>query len=396
MSGSRPPLGGIRVVALEHAVSMPLATRYLADLGADVIKIERTDGGDFARYYDAHVRGQSTYFTWLNRGKRSLTLDLKDSRGREIAAHLACSADVFVQNLSPGTAERLGLGVRELMETNTRLIYCSLSGYGTSGSYAGHKAYDLLIQGEAGVISVSGTPEQPAKVGISVVDIAGGMHVLTGVLAALVERGATGVGKELQVTLLDAIGEWMQVPYLYSRYTGRPFPRSGIRHNMIAPYGPFACGERSSVNLAIQNEREWRRFCEHVLRESSISDDPRFADNEQRIANIDELTEEIEKRFRTLGAEEVSRRLEAAEIPSGKTRDAAQAAEHPQYRERGRWAEWDSPSGPISLLRFAIDAESWGEDRRPIPTVGQHTDEILAEAGLSGIEIEELRRAGVV
>lgn len=396
MADPGPPLKGVRVIAVEQAVSMPLATRYMADLGADVIKIERLDGGDFARYYDTHVRGQSTYFVWANRGKRSLTLDLKDDRGRLIAGSLARTADVFVQNLAPRVVERLGLGPQDLMQTNDGLIYCSLSGYGTSGPYADHKAYDLLVQGEAGVVSVSGSVEQPAKVGISIVDIAGAMHVLTGVLAAQVERSVTGKGKRIEVSLLDAIGEWMHVPYLYTKYTGQPFPRSGVRHNMIAPYGPFRCGSRADVNLAIQNEREWRRFCERVLAEPSFADHPRFSDNERRVSNMDELTDEIESRFAALGPTEVTRRLDEADIPSGLARDAAEAVDHPQFLERSRWADWDSPGGPVSLLRLAIEAEGWGEAGGGIPAPGQHTEEILREAGIGADDIDQLRRDGVV
>lgn len=389
------PLNGVRVVALEQAVAMPLATRYMADLGADVIKIERPDGGDFARHYDSHVRGQSTYFVWLNRGKRSITLDLKRQAARDIARALAGTVDVFVQNLATGAAGRLGLGPEVLMAANSRLVYGSISGYGTTGPYAGRKAYDLLIQGESGAATVSGTPEQPAKIGISVVDIAGGMHVLTGVLAALLERGATGTGKKVEVTLLDAIGEWMHVPYLYAEHTGGRFPRSGQRHNMIAPYGPFACRD-GAVNLAIQNQREWRRFCSDVLGDERFADDGRFAHNKERIANVDSLTAAIEAVFAEMTAEELSRRLDAAGIPYGIVRDPGQAAAHPQFAARERWAEHESPGGPIRLLKLPLEAEGWGSDGAAVPALGQHTDEVLRGLGLTDGAIAELRTDGAI
>lgn len=390
------PLSGIKVIALEQAVSLPLSTRYMADLGADVIKIERPDGGDFARNYDSHVKGQSTYFVWLNGGKRSVTLNLKDQRSREIAQRLAAQTDVFVQNLGPGVAERLGLGAGELCAANPRLIYCGLTGYGRTGPYAEKKAYDLLLQGESGLVNASGSPDEPAKVGISAVDISGGVYVLIGVLAALVERDRTGEGKEVDVSLIDTIGEWMQVPYLYTTHTGRPFPRSGVRHNMILPYGPYRCGEGESINLAIQNNREWARFCEIVLGDESCINDERFSENEQRVANAEALAAVIEARFAELGIAEVRKKLDDADIPYGEVRDVGDAADHPQFAARERWMEVDSPGGPVRLLRFPVDAEGWESQSSRVPALGEHTDEVLRELGLDDGEIAELQRDGAV
>lgn len=390
------PLSGIKVLALEQAVSLPLATRYMADLGAEVIKIERPDGGDFARGYDSHVKGQSTYFVWLNRGKRSLTLNLKDPRSRDIALRLAADADVFVQNLGPGVAERLGLGADDLRAQNDRLIYCGLTGYGKTGPYADRKAYDLLLQAESGLAATSGTPDEPAKVGISAVDISGGIYVLIGVLTALFERESTDIGKVADISLIDTIGEWMQVPYLYTTHTGNPFPRAGMRHNMILPYGPYSCGDNGSINLAIQNNREWARFSEQVLDDGSLIEDARFANNENRVANADVLANVIESRFRDLGIDQVRKRLEAAGVPFGEVREVSDAADHPQFAARDRWMNADSPGGPISLLRFPVEAEGWETTNARIPALGEHTDAILSEIGLEDDAIADLHRDGAV
>ncbi|MEE8550284.1 MAG: CaiB/BaiF CoA-transferase family protein [Gemmatimonadota bacterium] len=391
-----PPLIGVRVLALEQAVSVPLTTRHLADLGADVIKIERPDGGDFARAYDTHVKGLSTYFVWLNRGKRSITLNLKDERAIGIAKQLARSSDVFVQNLGPGAAERLGLGPDVLQGENERLIYCSLTGYGHSGPYRDKKAYDLLLQGESGLINVSGSPTEPAKVGISAVDISGGMYAHIAIIAALYERETTGRAQRLELSLLDAITEWMQVPLLYTMHTGRPFPRSGLRHNMIAPYGPYRCGERGSVNIGIQNQREWERFCRIVLGDPDMVADPRFADNERRVANHDALAERIEAAFERLGVDEVLRRLEEADIPYGQVREVHEVPDHPQLQARDRWMTVDSPAGALRMLKHPIEADGWGLNHSYIPALGEHTEEILRELGMTGDDISDLRKQGVI
>lgn len=390
------PLSGIRVLALEQAVSVPLATRHLADMGAEVIKIERPDGGDFARGYDSVVQGLSTYFVWLNRGKRSLTLNLKDPRGRHIATQLARRSDVFVQNLGPDAAERLGLGPDALQNANERLIYCSLTGYGDSGPYRERKAYDLLLQGETGLVSVSGSPEEPAKVGISVVDIAGGMYTLSAILLALYQRQSSGRGQRLQISLFDAIAEWLQVPLLWVMHTGRDFPRAGLRHNMIVPYGPYRCGEDGRVSLAIQNQREWERFCQGVLREPALASDSRYADNERRVANRGELEQHIEAAFARIGLEEVLRRLEQAEIPYGEVREVREFIQHPQLEARDRWLTVDSSAGPIRMLKHPMEAPDWQPGPTRIPTLSEHTDEILRELGMSETEIRQLREERVV
>jgi itaconate CoA-transferase len=374
-----PPLSDVRVVALEQAVSVPLATRHLADLGADVIKIERPDGGDFARGYDRAVAGQSVYFVWLNRGKRSIVLDLKDASDLATAQRLADSADVFVQNLGPGAAERAGLGAAVLRQRNPRLIYCSLTGYGDSGPYRERRAYDLLIQGETGAAAVSGTPEAPAKIGISVVDIAGGMYVLSSVLAALHERGRTGTGIELHVSLFDAISEWMSAPLLLTKY-GAGFERTGLFHNVIAPYGPFSVGSEGTVMLAVQNQREWERLCTAVLERPELVTDPRFAVNEVRYRNREELRREIEAAFALLGLAATLRRLEAAAIAFGELRQPEDLQHHPLLPARDRWLTVDTPGGPVELLRPPFAAASgWETPPARVPALGEHTAEIMQE-----------------
>jgi crotonobetainyl-CoA:carnitine CoA-transferase CaiB-like acyl-CoA transferase len=376
------PLSDIRVVALEQAVAVPLATRHLADLGADVIKIERPDGGDFARHYDGIVQGLSANFVWVNRGKRSVCLDLKVPQGLSAAVALAERADVFVQNLGPGVAERLGLGAAALRARNPRLIHCSLSGYGDDGPYQARKAYDFLIQGETGAASVSGTVDEPAKIGISVVDISGAMYVLSSILAALHERGRSGEGNELSIALFDTIGEWMSFPLLVTKYGG-VFKRAGLYHNTIAPYGPFRCGEQGTVNLAVQNQGEWQRLCDRVLELPELKDDPRFATNPLRNEHRAELIAIIEDVFAGLGLAEVVRRLEAAEMAFGELRDAAELQHHPQLVERDRWLRVPSEAGEIETLRSPFDNRSgWTTPAGKIPALGEHTQEVLAELGI--------------
>jgi len=376
------PLSGVRVVALEQAVAVPLATRHLADLGADVIKIERPDGGDFARSYDSAVQGLSVNFAWLNRAKRSVCLDLKDSAGLTAALKLAASADVFVQNLGPDAAKRAGLSADMLRSKNPRLIYCSLTGYGESGPYVTRKAYDLLIQGETGAASVSGTPEEPAKIGISIVDIAGGMYVFSSVLAALYERERTGEGNELSISLFDATSEWMGVPMLTTKYGGE-YRRTGLFHNYIAPYGPFRCGEDGAVGIAVQNQREWVRLCETVLERPELVNDPRFASNELRSRSREALREIIEQVFGRLGAAQTIERLERAGVAFGEFRDAATLHNHPQLTARQRWMKVPSEAGEVELLKSPFDNISgWETPSGAIPSAGQHTAEVLAELGI--------------
>ncbi len=376
------PLADITVVSLEQAVAAPFATRQLADLGARVIKVERPGRGDFARGYDERVSGMSSHFVWLNRSKESVALDLKDQLGSHAVRELAARADVFVQNLAPGAAERLGLGADELRSRNPRLIHVSISGYGTGGPYTTKKAYDLLVQCEAGLVSITGTPDDPSKVGISAADIAAGMYAYSGILTALIQRGRTGEGATLEISMLEALGEWMGFPLNYALYGGESPARSGARHAAIAPYGPFRCGDGEQVFLGIQNEREWARFCEVVLGAPDLATDPRFERNSQRVDNSDELVAEIERAFMDQSAEQAIARLEEAGIANALLRTMASFADHPQLAARGRWAEYTSPVGPLRALIPPATLEGHTPVMGPVPDVGQHTEAVLAELGL--------------
>lgn len=377
------PLDGITVVSLEQAVAAPFATRQLADLGARVIKVERPGPGDFARGYDETVKGMSSHFVWLNRSKESLALDLKSPLGQEAITALAQEADVFVQNLAPGAAERLGLGADALRAANPRLIHVSISGYGSGGPYTTKKAYDLLVQCEAGLVSITGTEEEPSKVGISVADIAAGMYAYTGILTALFQRERTGEGATLEVSMLEALAEWMGFPLNYATYGGQAPRRSGAKHAAIAPYGPFHCGDGKQVFLGIQNEREWATFCERVLGNATLATDPRFERNSLRVENSAELTSEIEAAFADQTAEQAAERLEEVGIANALLRDLAGLAAHPQLQARGRWTEYDSPVGALTALIPPATLQGSTPVMGPIPTVGQHTDQILAELGLA-------------
>ena len=372
------PLDGLLVVALEQAVAAPFATRQLADLGARVIKIERAGAGDFARGYDTTVLGQASYFVWLNRGKESVELDVKSDDGRAAMTALLARADVFVQNLAPGAAARLGLGADDLLARHPRLICCSVSGYGPDGPYAGKKAYDLLVQCEAGLLSVTGTPEAPCKAGISVADIAAGMYAYSGVLTALYERERTGRGASFEVSLLDALGEWMSQPYLYTVYGGQEPRRTGARHASISPYGPYrACG--GEVFIGLQNEREWAVLCEKVLGHPELVTDQRFATNPDRVAHDDELTEIIEGVLASMPPDEVVTRLDAAGIASARLRTPSEFAAHPQLASRDRWREADTPAGPVRTLLPPVTVPGREAAMGAVPAPGQHTDFILAE-----------------
>ena len=375
------PLAGLTVVGLEQAVAAPFATRQLADLGARVIKVERPGGGDFARGYDTAVHGQSSYFTWLNRGKESIELDAKSARGREVLAALLARADVFVQNLAPGAAERIGCGAAELTARHPRLICCSISGYGESGPYAGKKAYDLLVQCEAGLLSVTGTPAQPAKAGISVADIAAGMYGFSGVLSALYERERTGRGSSFAVAMLDALGEWMGAPYYYHVYGGHPVRRSGARHVSISPYGPYAAAD-GQVFIGLQNDREWAVLCEQVLRAPELIRDERFRANPERLAHDEELTVIIERALAPMTAVQVAALLDAAGIANARLRTPAEFAAHPQLAARDRWREVGSPGGPVRALLPPVTLRGRQAAMGDIPAAGQHTAAILAELGL--------------
>ena len=375
------PLTGVTVVSLEQAVAAPFATRQLADLGARVIKVERAGAGDFARDYDRTVHGQASYFVWLNRGKESIELDVKSARGQQVLAALLARADVFVQNLAPGAADRLGLSADALRRRHSRLICCSVSGYGPDGPYRGKKAYDLLVQCEAGLLSVTGTPDTPAKAGISVADIAAGMYAFTGVLTALYERERTGAGTTVEVAMLDALGEWMTQPYLYAVYGGEQPRRTGARHASISPYGPYAVAG-GQIFLGLQNEREWIVLCRDILGQPELTDDPRFATNTDRVVHDDELTAIIEAALHELTAGEVESRLDAAGIANARLRTPAEFAAHPQLAARDRWRDVGTPGGPVRALLPPVTLDGREAAMGDVPALGQHTAAILAELGL--------------
>jgi itaconate CoA-transferase len=374
------PLDGILVVSCEQAVAAPFATRQLAELGARVIKIERPGTGDFARAYDGTVRGLSSHFVWLNRSKESLALDLKADAGpdgADVLRRLLARADVFVQNFAPGAAERLGLGHETLRARHPRLITCSISGYGSTGPYRDAKAYDLLIQSEAGLVSVTGTADEPAKSGIPAADIGAGMYAFAGILAALYDRERTGEGTHIEVSLFDALVEWMGFPLQYTAGSGAPPPRTGTSHAAIAPYGTFAAGDGAEVVLGIQNEREWVAFCATVLRRPELAVDERFRTGALRVEHRPALHAEIDDVFTRLTGAEVIARLADARIAHARRREVAEVLEHPQLLARNRWTEVGSPAGPIRTLLPPIMLPGRAPRMDPVPDVGEHTDAIL-------------------
>ncbi len=390
------PLDGITVVSLEQAVAAPFATRQLADMGARVIKVERPGTGDFARSYDAKARGLSSHFVWLNRSKESLALDLKNETAREVLNSLLERADVFVQNLAPGATGRLGFGTEVLRHRHSGLIVCEVSGYGASGPYRDRKAYDLLVQCEAGLVSVTGTQETPSKAGIAVADIAAGMYAYSGILAALFRRERTGEGSTIEVSLFEALAEWMGFPAYYAMYGEEEPPRSGASHASIAPYGPFSCEDSETVFLGIQNEREWETFCEVVLGRSELAEEARFSSNSDRLANRDALDREIEAIFGHLTAEEVIEKLEEAGIANARLRSVGEFLDHPQLKARDRWREVGSPAGPLqALLPPGLPADT-EPVMAPIPDVGEHTDAILEELGYDDEKVAALRRQAAI
>ena len=390
------PLDGITVVALEQAVAAPFATRQLADLGARVIKIERPGVGDCARDYDQTVNGQSAYFVWLNSSKESLTLDVKHARAAEILARLIEKADVFIQNLAPGAAGRLGLDAATLRAKHPRLIVCDVSGYGDSGPYAHKKAYDLLIQSEAGVLSVTGTPETQAKVGISIVDISAGMYAYSGILTALYQREKTGQGTRVDVTMFESLAEWMSHPLNYTHFSGQAPRRSGPDHATIVPYGRFKCGDGAYVMLGIQNEREWAKFCTGVLEMPELAQDAQFNNNTKRTQRREEVVALIEKVFARMQAAEVVAKLDAADIANARINTPQEVWDHPQLKARDRWREVGSPAGPLPVLLPPVTMPEFEARLDPIPAVGEHTERVLAGIGYSAGEIAELRKAAAV
>ncbi|GEL16804.1 CaiB/BaiF CoA transferase family protein [Pseudonocardia asaccharolytica] len=390
---SARPLDGITVVSFEHAVSVPYATRLLADLGADVIKVERP-GGDFARAYDTACGEVSSYFAWINRGKRSVVLDLKDPGGLAAAQQLADRADVVLANLGPGATARLGLDGDTLRARRPELITCELTGYGDGGPSSGRKAYDALIQSEAGLLELTGDGAVTARAGISVADIAAGVQVHSAVLAALLHRQRTGAGATLRISLLEALAEWMHQPMLYALGTGAPPARTGGHHPSIAPYGPFTCGDGAAVHLAVQNEREWARLCAVVLDDPGLATDPRFATVAGRVRNRPELHAELHRRFGVLTAAELGVLLDEADIAWSSVGHVAELPEHPQLVARNRWRPVPVPGGAdIPMLVPPVDSSAWGAPREhAVPALGAHTGEVLAELGCSPDEIATLTR----
>jgi itaconate CoA-transferase len=391
-----PPLNGITVATIEQAVAAPFATRQLADLGARVIKIERPDGGDFARAYDTTTHGLSSHFVWLNRSKESLTLDLKQPAAVGVLHRLLDRADVFVQNLAPGAAGRLGVGSAALRARYPRLIVCNVSGYGTSGPYASKKAYDLLVQGEVGLVSITGPEATPSRVGISLADISAGMYAYTAVLTALLARRDTDRGTVLDVSLFDSLAEWMGFPMYHTAYSGRSLPRSGPNHASIAPYGPFGSADGSHVILAVQNAREWTRFCADVLQRPELTNDEQYRTNELRVQHRPALRDAIAGVFGRLSLEEVISRLETAGIAYARMNSVPEFLEHPQLTARDRWTEIGSEVGPLRALRPPVKMEGVEPVMGDVPALGQHTASILGELGVDRDTIAAWKRAGTI
>jgi itaconate CoA-transferase len=385
------PLDDITVIALEHAVAGPFCTRQLADLGARVIKIERPGVGDFARHYDERVRGLASHFVWVNRSKESLTLDVKHPQAREILCRLLKKADVLLQNLAPGAAARLGLSYESLRERHPRLIVCDVSGYGSDGPYRDKKAYDLLIQSESGFVSLNGTPDAPAKAGLSIADISAAMYAFSNILAALLQREKSGVGCHIDISLLESMTEWMGYA-LYYGYDGAPAPpRTGAAHATIFPYGPFPTGDGKTIMLGLQNEREWILFCEKVLQQPSLAADARFSSNSRRVTAREQLQKIIINVFSSLSLVQIVQRLDTAGIANARMNDVHEVWEHPQLSARRRWTTMDTPVGKVETLLPPGAPETYTPRIDPVPALGEHTDKILKELGYSGNEILRLR-----
>ena len=390
------PLEGITIISIEQAVAAPFATRQLADLGARVVKIERPLVGDFARAYDETVHGMASHFVWLNRSKESLTLDLKHVQARQIVQQLLERADVFVQNLAPGAAERLGFGAEVLSQHYPNLIVCNISGYGSSGPYRDKKAYDLLVQCETGLVSVTGTTDTPSKVGISIADISAGMYAFTGILTALYQRTQTKQGTVLEISLFEALGEWMGYAAYFAAYGGTPPPRTGASHATIAPYGPFRAGDGKLVNLGLQNEREWVRFCTIVLERPELANDPRFDSNARRVANREAMHTLINAVFSQLTSEEVVVRLDRAQIANARMNSMQEFWNHPQLAARKRWRMVSSPVGPLKALLPPVSMRDVEPRMDPIPALGEQTGVILRSLGYQDEQIKQLQAEQVI
>jgi itaconate CoA-transferase len=385
------PLDGITVISLEHAIAAPFCTRQLADLGARVIKVERPEGGDFARAYDTRVKGEASHFVWTNRSKESLTLDLKDPDALGVLKTLLADADVLVQNLAPGASARMGLSFEALHAAFPKLIVCDISGYGADGPYRDKKAYDLLIQSEAGFLSVTGTPETPSKSGNSIADIAAGMYAYTNILSALILRGRTGEGSHIDVSMLEALGEWMGFPMYYAFEGQTPPARSGASHAAIYPYGPFQAGDGGAIVLGLQNEREWKLFCERVMQDTALATDPRFSSNAKRHENRIELKAIIDACFAELTTTQVCERLDQAPIANARMNDMEGLWAHPQLAARERWQTVGSPAGDIPALLPPGKNSAFTYRMDPIPRLGEHTEAILKSLGHSAEAIATLR-----
>lgn len=393
---STRPLDGITVVALEHVIAAPFCTRHLADLGARIIKIERPGDGDFARGYDTQVDGLSSHFVWVNRSKESLTLDLKQESAMTVLKTLLKTADVFIQNLAPGAAARMGLTAEALQKDNAGLILCAISGYGNDGPYRDKKAYDLLIQSEAGFLSITGTPETPSKAGNSIADIAAGMYAYSNILAALLQRGKTGKGTVIDISMLEALSEWMSFPMYYAYKGASPPSRNGASHATIYPYGPFKAGDGKTIMLGLQNEREWAQFCEIVLENPELAQDERFDKNFKRNEKRSELLEMINACFSKLTSEQLITRLEKAQIANAHLNDMEGLWKHEQLKARKRWTEVVSPNGKIAALLPPGLNDSYEYRMDPVPSVGQHTEAILRELGMTESDIANMRSSGAI
>lgn len=391
------PLDGIRVVALEQAVAVPFATRHLADLGAEVIKVERPDGGDFARQYDASIRGGlATHFAWLNRGKQSIALDLADPEGKAVLQELLEGADVFIHNLGPGAVDRLGFDAATVRKHTPGLIVAELTGYGKHGPMSERKAYDLLVQAEAGFVSITGTPEAPAKSGIPIADIAAGTYLIQGVLAALFLRERTGVGEYMQVSLFDSMVEWMGYPIYRQLYVGAPPPRAGLAHPTVTPYDSYPTSDGTAVLIGVQNDRGWAAFAREVIRMPELVDDPRTATNIARCDNREFVDGLIAEKTGAMPAAELCKRLDAAGIPNGLVNDIAAVIDHPQLRQRGRWTTVDSPVGPIDAVLPPVTSSAYEPAMGAIPALGENTDDVLSRIGRDEAERRRLREGGVI
>jgi itaconate CoA-transferase len=390
------PLDGITVVTLEHAIAAPFCTRQLADLGARVIKIERPGVGDFARTYDERVRGLSSHFVWCNRSKESMTLDVKHPEARAILEKLVSIADVLVQNLAPGAAARLGLSYESLQQRYPKLIVCDISGYGSDGPYRDKKAYDLLIQSESGFLSITGSEDEPAKAGCSIADISAGMYAYSNILAALIQRGKTGQGCRIDVSLLESMAEWMSYPLYYSFEGAAPPPRTGAAHATICPYGPYSTGDGKTVMLGLQNEREWAVFCTKVLQRPELASEVRFSSNARRSAAREEINVIVDEVFSRLTAEQVVDRLEGAQIANARMNDMHDVWSHPQLLARDRWIEIDTPVGKVPALAPPGMPAGFPPRMDAVPALGEHTEHILTELGYNAESIASLQEQGAI